>query len=83
MTDEVRPFAPRPYSPDTLREAVERVLGDIPEDKTVAVVAYADMVYGARLAAMVRLRGGWSFIGTLEKPYAGVLTAAAELRWTF
>jgi hypothetical protein len=79
MSDEIRPF--RAFSQDSLQAAVDKALGEVPSDKTLAVVAYADLS-GARLAALVRLGGGWSFVGTLEKPYSGTLNAAAELRWS-
>lgn len=68
-----------------IQEKAYAILGELPADKHVAVVAVADFV-GVRLAAMARgeaVGGEWTFTGwvgkrwTEPKPEGGV-----ELRWT-
>ena len=79
MIDEVRRF---PASADLLAQ-VDAILGAIPPDHRVAVVAAADLATGEmRLAVMYRLPAGFSFMGYLDKPYKGALTGGAELRWS-
>ena len=75
--NDVRPLPAKAW----VKEAAERVLGDIPPDKHVAVVATADL-FGARLAAMARMGNDWTFMGYVGREWGGKLEAGAELRWT-
>lgn len=76
MGQEIRSF---PVS--ALRESIDRAIATIPEGHHAAVIAYADL-NGARMAAFAKLGGGWSFMGTLEKPWKGPLKAEAALAWS-
>jgi hypothetical protein len=65
----------------TIQARAEEILGALPADKTYAVVAVADFA-GARLAAMVKLKSGWSFSGYLEREWlTGKMEGGAELRF--
>lgn len=85
MTVEVKPL------PSTLRlnvaEAIERELGKVPPNHTVAFIATADKSPGhelrAKMAVMVNLGdSGWSFGGYLEGEVKRGLTTGAELRYS-
>lgn len=74
--DEVRPFP----VPSLLRD-VQRACDAIPAGRTVAVIAWADQDQ-AGMAAMARLKGGWSFMAEIGKPWGGKLEARAAAVWT-
>lgn len=66
-----------------LQAQVDAILGAVPPDHHIAVVAVADLGTGEiRLAALYRLPKGFSFMGWLDKPYTGALMGGAELRWS-
>ncbi len=86
MGDEVRPFPTRITGWD-VNAAVERELGKVPPDRTVAFIATAtkegDTNARFRMAVMLRQGNtGWSFAGFLDKEMTGPLTAGAQLRYS-
>ena len=60
---------------------MDQALLTLEPDKTVAFVAHADLD-SVRVAMMVRLDGGWSFAGYVDKEYSGDLTAGVEVRFS-
>ena len=73
---EMRPL-PRSTA---IQAATADILGSVPESAHVAVVATATW-YGSKLAAMVRLRDGWSFMGYVGREWSGGVSGGAELRF--
>jgi hypothetical protein len=79
--DEIRPF--RLGSPE-IDAAVERAVANLPASASGAVVATAKAnSEGAQLAIAARRGSNWTFVGVLEKPYAGKLEGLAEVRYTW
>lgn len=85
MTSTLETAAPgdliRAFPLKSLQDSVEKVLSELPPGKNVAVVAYAN-TGGAKLGAFARLGHGWSFMGTLDKPWKGQLQAEAVIAWS-
>lgn len=71
----------RAFPLKSLQDSVNSVLAQIPPDKHVAVIAYAN-TGGAKLGVFARMPAGFSFMGTLDKPWSGQLRAEAVLAWT-
>jgi hypothetical protein len=63
-----------------IQAAVADVIGSVPDDKHLIVVATATF-YGAKLAAMVRGPQGFSFVGWVGREWGGNLSGGAELRF--
>lgn len=80
--DEIRPLPVR----SSIAQRTQEILGDLPADKHVAVVAVGDFA-GYRLAAMARgkaIGGEWTFTGWVGRKWGlgNQLEGGAELRWT-
>lgn len=63
---------------DSIRASVDRILGALPPESTVAFVAHADF-NRASTAVLVKINDQWSFAGYLDKPYHGPLEGGATL----
>lgn len=70
----------RPFPIPSLLKQVEAAVAAIPEGKTMASVIFADE-QRAGAAAMVRLGGGWSFFGFVDKPWKGKISYGAAVEW--
>lgn len=66
----------RVFANSGIQAAVERALSALPDGKTGAVVAVADMS-GLRLATMARLGARWSVVMVGERKWTGQLSAEA------
>ena len=64
----------RKFADANISAAIDRALAQLPADKTVAVVAPANLEGGPR-AGVVRLGDSWSFVGTVNPTWTGGLKA--------
>ena len=71
----------RKFADANISAAIDRALAQLPADKTVAVVATANLE-GATGAVMVRLGDSWSFVGTVNRTWSGELKAEAAVKWS-
>jgi len=68
----------RKFSDANLQAAIDHALSVLPADKTVAVVAHADL-NGASITAVAKMGDHWSLSGSVSKPWRGALSAEAEV----
>lgn len=68
----------RKFSDARIQAAIDHALSVLPADKSVAVVAHADLD-GASLTAVGKIGGHWSISGSVSKPWHGPLSAEAEV----
>lgn len=85
---EVRSF-PTGLVVPSIKEAIDKAAAEIPHGKKGAIIAFVDddgtgpKTDGAGLAAYVNLGHGLTFVGTLKKPWNGVLEKEAKLVFAF
>ncbi len=72
----------RRFSDAKLSAAIDAALLEVPEGKTGAVIAFADLDK-ARLAVVGKIGEAWSVVGVLEREWKGELRAEAAVRFTF
>lgn len=70
----------RRFDDAKIQAAIDNALAGLPDGRRCAVVAHATMT-GASLSLVVKLGDKWSVAAGAYKPYAGALTAEAEVRW--
>jgi hypothetical protein len=68
----------RKFSDAAIQRAIDRALEVLPADRTVAVVAHADLA-GVSLTAVGKIGEHWSLSGSVSKPWHGPLSAEAEV----
>lgn len=61
-----------------IQAAIDHALSVLPPDRTVAVVAHADL-NGVSLTAVGKIGEHWSVSGHVSKPWQGPLSAEAEV----
>ena len=66
------------FSDANIQSAIDYALSKLPPDRTVAVVAHADLE-GASLTAVGKIGEHWSISGHVSKPWKGPLEAKAEV----
>jgi hypothetical protein len=71
----------RRFDDAKIQSAIDNALAGLPADRKCAVVAHATMT-GASLSLVVKLGDQWSVAAGAFKPYAGPMTAEADVRWS-
>jgi len=71
----------RKFADANISAAIDRALAQLPADKTVAVVATANLE-GATGAVMVRLGSDWSFVTTVTRKWSGEFTGETAVKWS-
>ena len=66
------------FSDAHVQAAIDRALAVLPPDRTVAIVAHADLE-GASITAIGKIGDHWSVSGHVSKPWKGELRAEAEV----
>lgn len=72
----------RPFPLEDLQGSMDRILNQLPPDRTGAVIAYANLE-AAGLAVMARLGDNWSYVASVDKPWHGALEAQTALRFSW
>lgn len=65
----------------SLQASVERVLATLPDTARAAVVDVGADSQGVVAVGVVKLKGGWSVMGTLDKRFHGDWAGHVALRW--
>jgi hypothetical protein len=68
----------RQFSDAKIQAAIDHALSVLPPDRSVAIVAHADL-NGATLTAVGKIGNHWSLSGSVSKPWNGSLSAEAEV----
>jgi hypothetical protein len=71
----------RRFADAEVQAAVDRALAQIPPDKRGAVLEVGADLDGVQAVAAVRLDGGWSLMGVLERRFSGEWYGFARVRW--
>lgn len=66
------------FTNSNIQAAIDNALSKLPPDRTVAVVAHADLE-GASLTAVGKIGDHWSVSGHVSKPWKWPLVAEAEV----
>jgi len=77
--EPVRAF---PFQFGSIKDQIDAAVAKIPEDQHGALIAIADLD-DVKLAVVARLKGGWSFVGMLDKPYHGALEGSVAFTRSF
>jgi hypothetical protein len=72
----------RRFDDSAVQAAVDRVLASLPDDKRAAVLEVGADEMGVQAVAAVKLDGGWSLMGVLERRYSGEWSGFARVRWS-
>jgi hypothetical protein len=65
-----------------LQASIEKALATLPEGTHAAVVDVGVDPRGIQAVGLVRLGGGWSVMGVLDKRFRGEWTGHAQVRWS-
>jgi hypothetical protein len=68
----------RKFGDSAIQAAIDRALAALPADRSIAIVAHADL-NGASLTAVGKIGEHWSVSGSVSKPWNGPLSAEAEV----
>ena len=76
------PLPSSPFSPEKLQAAVDRVLATLPEGKTQALVAYANLRGEWHLAYAHRIGDQWILGGSVGRTTAHGLEGEVVVQWS-
>jgi hypothetical protein len=64
-----------------LQASMARVLASLPEGTNAATIDVGFDSQGIQAVGVVKLQGGWSVLGMLDRRYAGDWSGHVALRW--
>jgi hypothetical protein len=76
------PSGYKPFSDYNLQRAVDRAIANLPNDRTMALVAHVDSEEGASLSAIVKIGDQWKLEGTVVKGWDQPFKYGAEVIWS-
>jgi hypothetical protein len=68
-------------APASILSQVDEIIAALPKDGLAATIDVGVDPRGIRAIAVVKLKGGWSVQGVLDKRFRGVWSGRAQLRW--
>lgn len=72
----------RIFSDAALQASIDTLLASLPADHRAAAVDVDADARGIRAVAVVRLDGGWSVMGALDRRFSGEWGGKVQVRWS-
>jgi hypothetical protein len=65
-----------------LQQSISKALAELPSGTNAAVIDVGIDKDGIQAVGLVKLGGGWSVMGLLDKRFAGDWSGHAQVRWS-